>query len=166
MNGSDRVLMGHKVQAGDIYRSCQTKDAPIEDWVKLAVKRCRANDFPNNSTPCKAVFWLDSARPHDVILMDKVQQYLPLFDTKGLDTDKVDINNANIQAYRQFPGMYPTAAGAICTNGPYKQISDIYNIPNLPDNIKAIIKKYEANLVALPPNPAYYLDRINNFMYR
>merc|ERR1719446_792633 len=87
VNGSERVLMGHKVKAGDIYRSCQTKDAPIKDWVKLAVRRCRANDFPNKSTPCKAIFWLDSARPHDVILMDKVRQYLPLFDAKGLDIE-------------------------------------------------------------------------------
>eukprot|EP00932_Pfiesteria_piscicida_P018807 SRR837773.5654.p2 GENE.SRR837773.5654~~SRR837773.5654.p2 ORF type:complete len:378 (+),score=200.54 SRR837773.5654:81-1136(+) len=86
-NGSNRVLMGHKVSAGDIYRSCQTKDAPIKDWVKLAVKRCRANDFPNNDKPCKAIFWLDAARPHDVILMDKVREYLPLFDTKGLDIE-------------------------------------------------------------------------------
>merc|ERR1711972_1159335 len=78
---------GHKVKAGDIYRSCQTKDAPIKDWVKLAVARCRANDFPNNGKPCKAIFWLDSARPHDVILMDKVRQYLPLFDTAGLDIE-------------------------------------------------------------------------------
>merc|ERR1711972_1138430 len=78
---------GHKVKAGDIYRSCQTKDAPIKDWVKLAVRRCRANEFPNNSKPCKAIFWLDSARPHDVILMDKVRQYLPLFDTTGLDIE-------------------------------------------------------------------------------
>merc|ERR1711957_982092 len=75
------------VQAGDIYRSCQTKDMPIKDWVKLAVKRCRANDFPNNDKPCKAIFWLDSARPHDVILMDKVREYLPLHDTKGLDIE-------------------------------------------------------------------------------
>jgi len=87
VNGSERVLMGHKVKAGDIYRSCQTKDAPIKDWVKLAVRRCRANEFPNNGTPCKAVFWLDSARPHDVILMEKVQKYLPLFDTTGLDIE-------------------------------------------------------------------------------
>jgi isocitrate dehydrogenase len=86
-NGSNRVLIGHKVKAGDIYRACQTKDAPIKDWVKLAVKRCRANDFPNNDKPCKAIFWLDSARPHDVILMDKVREYLPLFDTTGLDIE-------------------------------------------------------------------------------
>merc|ERR1711972_256076 len=87
VNGSERVLMGHKVNTGDIYRACQTKDPPIKDWVKLAVRRCRANEFPNNSNPCKAIFWLDSARPHDVILMDKVQQYLPLFDTSGLDIE-------------------------------------------------------------------------------
>jgi isocitrate dehydrogenase len=87
VNGSERVLLGHKVKAGDIYRSCQTKDAPIKDWVKLAVRRCRANEFPNNDKPCKAIFWLDSARPHDVILMDRVQQYLPLFDAAGLDIE-------------------------------------------------------------------------------
>ena len=52
-NGSNRVLIGHKVTAGDIYRSCQTKDAPIKDWVKLAVKRCRANDFPTTASLAK-----------------------------------------------------------------------------------------------------------------
>jgi len=87
VNGSNRVLLGHKVQAGDIYRACQTKDPPIKDWVKLAVKRCRANDFPNNDKPCKAIFWLDSARPHDVILMDKVNKYLPSFNPQGLDIE-------------------------------------------------------------------------------
>mmetsp|Transcript_985 Transcript_985/g.1327 ORF Transcript_985/g.1327 Transcript_985/m.1327 type:complete len:192 (-) Transcript_985:86-661(-) len=81
-------------------------------------------------------------------------------------SDKVDINNANVQAYRQFPGMYPTAAGAIATHGPYKEVKDIYSIPNLDEKVVAILKKYEANLVCLAPNPAYYLDRINNFMYR
>jgi len=49
----------------------------IKDWVKLGVNRCRANNFPNADKPCKAIFWLDSARPHDVILMDKVRKYLP-----------------------------------------------------------------------------------------
>jgi len=87
VNGTEQVLMGHKVQKGDIYRACQTKDAPIKDWVKLAVKRCRANDFPNNDKPCKAIFWLDSARPHDVILMDKVRTYLPEFNPEGLDIE-------------------------------------------------------------------------------
>merc|ERR1712217_955715 len=86
-NGTDQVLMGHKVNAGDIYRACQTKDAPIKDWVKLAVARGRANNFPNNSTPCKVIFFLDSARPHDIILMDKVRAYLPEFKPEGLDIE-------------------------------------------------------------------------------
>merc|ERR1719152_296459 len=87
VNGTDRVLMGHKVNAGDIYRACQTKDAPIKDWVKLAVARGRANNFPKNSAPCKVLFFLDSARPHDVILMDKVREYLPEFKPDGLDIE-------------------------------------------------------------------------------
>merc|ERR1719343_1918424 len=87
VNGTDQVLMGHKVDAGDIYRSCQTRDAPIKDWVKLAVNRCRANNFPNNDKPCKAIFWLDPARAHDVILMEKVKQYLPEFSPQGLDIE-------------------------------------------------------------------------------
>merc|ERR1712050_685352 len=87
VNGTNQVLLGHKVQVGDIYRACFTKDAPIKDWVKLGVARCRANNFPNADKPCKAIFWLDSARPHDVILMEKVRQYLPEFDTTGLDIE-------------------------------------------------------------------------------
>jgi isocitrate dehydrogenase len=55
--------------------------------VKLAVNRARANNFPNNEKPCKAIFWLDSARTHDVILMEKVRTYLPEFDTTGLDIE-------------------------------------------------------------------------------
>ncbi|CAJ1387708.1 unnamed protein product [Effrenium voratum] len=81
-------------------------------------------------------------------------------------SDKVDINNANIQAYRQFPGMFPTIAGLIGTHGPYKAVGDIYNIPGMEESYKTTIKKYEANLVCLPANPAYFIDRINNGMYR
>merc|ERR1719428_972006 len=84
---SGRILLGHKLAKGDIYRACQTKDAPIKDWVKLGVHRCRANNFPNNDKPCKAIFWLDSARPHDVILMQKVREYLPEFKPQGLDIE-------------------------------------------------------------------------------
>merc|ERR1712178_664531 len=87
VNGTNQVLVGHKVQKGDIYRACQTKDAPIKDWVKLAVARCRANNFPNNDKPCKAIFWLDSARSHDIVLMNLVQKYLLEFDTNGLDIE-------------------------------------------------------------------------------
>ncbi|CAE8699591.1 unnamed protein product [Polarella glacialis] len=83
--GSDKVLLGHRVRKGDIWRSCQAKDAPIKDWVKLAVVRCRANQFPNNDKPCKAIFWLDPARAHDCAIMNKVLKYLPEFQPEGLD---------------------------------------------------------------------------------
>merc|ERR1719436_1244533 len=81
-------------------------------------------------------------------------------------SDKVDLNNANVQAYRQFPGMYPTAAGQIATHGPYSKVTDIYDIPGLEEKLKDIMKKYEKNFVCLPPNQAYVLDRVNNGMYR
>lgn len=73
-----QVLIEHAVEEGDIWRMCQTKDLPIQDWVKLAVKRARATDTP-------AVFWLDEERPHDAQLIKKVKQYLPQHDTEGLD---------------------------------------------------------------------------------
>src|SRR5690606_17116518 len=72
------VLMQHSVQAGDIWRMCQTKDAPIRDWVKLAVARARLSDTP-------VVFWLDPQRDHDRALIAKVEQYLRDHDTAGLD---------------------------------------------------------------------------------
>jgi isocitrate dehydrogenase len=76
-NSAGDVLMSHDVQAGDIWRACQTKDAPIRDWVKLAVTRARASQTP-------AVFWLDEARAHDANLIAKVKAYLPEHDTEGL----------------------------------------------------------------------------------
>ncbi|MFF7352124.1 NADP-dependent isocitrate dehydrogenase [Streptomyces filipinensis] len=72
------VLIEQPVAAGDIFRACQTKDAPIRDWVKLAVTRARATGDP-------AVFWLDEGRAHDANLIAKVRQYLPEHDTEGLD---------------------------------------------------------------------------------
>ena len=87
LKGSNQVLLGHRLQKGDIWRSCQTKDAPIKDWVKLAVRRCQANDFPRNEKPCKAIFWLDPARAHDCQIMEKVHKYLPEVRTDGLDIE-------------------------------------------------------------------------------
>lgn len=74
------VLMQHAAEAGDIWRMCQTKDAPIRDWVKLAVSRARA-------TGSMAIFWLDKDRAHDAVLIGKVRQYLKEHDTKGLDIE-------------------------------------------------------------------------------
>jgi isocitrate dehydrogenase len=72
------VVLEQPVAAGDIFRACQTKDAPIRDWVKLAVTRARATGDP-------AVFWLDPARAHDAVIIEKVEAYLPEHDTEGLD---------------------------------------------------------------------------------
>ncbi|RUA28851.1 MAG: NADP-dependent isocitrate dehydrogenase [Bacteroidetes bacterium] len=78
INAAGTVLMEHKVESGDIWRMCQAKDAPIKDWVKLAVSRARTTGNP-------AIFWLDSHRAHDRVIMDKVATYLSEHDTEGLD---------------------------------------------------------------------------------
>ena len=72
------VLMEHSVEAGDIWRACQTKDAPVQDWVKLAVNRSRLSSTP-------AVFWLDENRAHDAQIIAKVKTYLAQHDLTGLD---------------------------------------------------------------------------------
>ncbi|MEU2339566.1 NADP-dependent isocitrate dehydrogenase [Streptomyces sp. NPDC013172] len=78
VDAAGNALIEQPVAAGDIFRACQTKDAPIKDWVKLAVTRARATGDP-------AVFWLDEGRAHDANLIAKVQQYLAEHDTEGLD---------------------------------------------------------------------------------
>ncbi len=78
VDASGRTLLEHRVEKGDIWRACQVKDAPIQDWVKLAVNRARATGAP-------AVFWLDENRPHHVELIKKVNAYLPNHNTEGLD---------------------------------------------------------------------------------
>ena len=78
VDAEGHVFMEQKVEEGDIFRMCQTKDAPIQDWVKLAVNRARLSNTP-------AVFWLDKDRAHDREIIKKVEKYLPDFDTAGLD---------------------------------------------------------------------------------
>ncbi|AGF71639.1 NADP-dependent isocitrate dehydrogenase [Corynebacterium halotolerans] len=77
-NSAGEVLIEHEVSTGDIWRACQTKDAPIQDWVKLAVTRSRLSGMP-------AIFWLDSERAHDRNLIELVEKYLKDHDTEGLD---------------------------------------------------------------------------------
>ncbi|CAH9060955.1 Isocitrate dehydrogenase [NADP] 2 [Pseudoalteromonas sp. CIP111854] len=78
VDSGDDVLLQHNVEQGDIWRMCQVKDAPIKDWVKLAVNRARATGVP-------AVFWLDETRAHDAQLINKVKAYLPEHDVEGLE---------------------------------------------------------------------------------
>ena len=78
VDAQGNVLMSHAVEEGDIWRMCQTKDIPIQDWVKLAVTRARATNVP-------AIFWLDANRGHDAQMIAKVERYLQDHDTSGLD---------------------------------------------------------------------------------
>ena len=79
-DASGAVLLEHQVEKGDIWRMCQTKDAAIQDWVKLAVTRARATGSPT-------IFWLDETRAHDAEVIKKVRAYLPAHDTKGLQIE-------------------------------------------------------------------------------
>ena len=87
VSSSGDVLLSHEVEAGDIWRACQTKDAPVRDWVGLAVSRARATGWP-------AVFWLDSSRAHDAEVLRKVRAYLELEDTSGLDIRILPVGEA------------------------------------------------------------------------
>jgi isocitrate dehydrogenase len=87
VDSSGTTLLEHDVEAGDIWRACQTKDAPIADWVRLAVERARATGAP-------AVFWLDETRAHDAQVLEKVRRYLREHDTDGLQIEIMPVAEA------------------------------------------------------------------------
>ncbi len=88
------VLLEQSVQTGDIFRMCQTKDAPIQDWVKLAVNRSRLSDTT-------AIFWLDKGRAHDAEIIKKVEKYLADHDTTGLDIRIMDLKDAMTETLKR-----------------------------------------------------------------
>jgi isocitrate dehydrogenase len=88
------VLLAQNVQNGDIFRMCQTKDAPIQDWVKLAVNRSRLSDTP-------AIFWLDKDRAHDSQIIKKVEKYLADHDTTNLDIRIMDVEDAMLETLKR-----------------------------------------------------------------
>lgn len=88
------VLLEQNVQNGDIFRMCQTKDAPIQDWVKLAVNRARLSDTT-------AIFWLDKGRAHDAQIIKKVEKYLADHDTAGLDIRIMDVSDAMTETLKR-----------------------------------------------------------------
>jgi len=97
VDAAGATLLSHDVEIGDIWRACQTKDEPIKDWVKLAVRRARATGSP-------AIFWLDSSRGHDAEVIKKVNAYLPDEDTDGLDIRilaPVDAINVSLERIRK-----------------------------------------------------------------
>ncbi|MFK5958196.1 MAG: NADP-dependent isocitrate dehydrogenase [Lutibacter sp.] len=88
------TLMEHTVEKGDIWRMCQVKDAPVQDWIKLAVKRARATNIP-------AIFWLDKNRAHDAQIIEKINTYLPNYDTTGLDIQIMPPKEATIYTLKR-----------------------------------------------------------------
>jgi isocitrate dehydrogenase len=88
------VLLEQKVQNGDIFRMCQTKDAAIQDWVKLAVNRAKLSDTP-------AIFWLDKARAHDAQIIKKVEKYLQNHDLTNLDIRIMDVEDAMLETLKR-----------------------------------------------------------------
>lgn len=94
LDENGKTLLEQKVEKSDIFRMCQTKDAPIQDWVKLAVNRARLSDTP-------AIFWLDKARAHDREIIKKVEKYLKDYDTIGLDIRIMDIKDAMTETLKR-----------------------------------------------------------------
>jgi isocitrate dehydrogenase len=94
-NENGTTLLSQKVEAGDIFRMCQTKDAPIQDWVKLAVNRARLSDTP-------ALFWLDKDRAHDREIIKKVEKYLKNYDTSGIDIRILDVKDAMSETLKRI----------------------------------------------------------------
>ncbi|WP_396218220.1 NADP-dependent isocitrate dehydrogenase [Flavobacterium sp.] len=94
-NENGATLLSQKVEAGDIFRMCQTKDAPIQDWVKLAVNRARLSDTP-------ALFWLDKDRAHDREIIKKVEKYLKNYDTSGIDIRILDVKDAMSETLKRI----------------------------------------------------------------
>lgn len=97
VNKAGEVLMSHEVEQGDIWRMCQTKDAPVQDWVKLAVNRAKQSQTP-------AVFWLDPERAHDAELIKKVNEYLPQHDLDGIEIhimDPIEATNFSLARIRE-----------------------------------------------------------------
>ena len=88
------VLLEQKVENGDIFRMCQTKDAAIQDWVKLAVNRAKLSDTP-------AIFWLDKDRAHDAQIIKKVEKYLQNYDLTGLDIRVMDVRDAMLETLKR-----------------------------------------------------------------
>ncbi|MGC8775347.1 MAG: NADP-dependent isocitrate dehydrogenase [Chlorobaculum sp.] len=123
------VLMSQKVETGDIFRMCQAKDAPIRDWVKLAVRRARATGAP-------AIFWLDENRAHDAQIIAKVNEYLKEHDTTGLDIKIL----APVDAMRFTLGRFRAGEDTISVTGNVLRdyLTDLFPIIELGTSAKML----------------------------
>ena len=120
---------------------------------ELNAEKSNRRDFI--SSAATAVAFFATVPP---ALADREYANLPYLGGSNI----VDINNANVRVYLKMPGLYPTVAGKIVTNGPYASVNDIYNIPGLTGKEKELLKKYESRFTAQKPSADYVIDKFNN----
>ena len=123
------TLLEHDVEEGDIWRACQTKDAPVRDWVKLAVKRARATDTP-------AIFWLDASRAHDSQIISKVEAYLEDHDTSGLDIQILSPTRATLYSLERTKNGFDTIS--VTGNVLRDYLTDLFPILELGTSAKML----------------------------
>jgi isocitrate dehydrogenase len=129
LDGDGNAVLEQAVSAGDIFRMCQTKDIPVQDWVKLAVTRARATGDP-------AVFWLDEGRAHDANLIAKVRQYLPEHDTEGLRIEiksPVDAIAFSLERIRRGENTISVTGNVLCD-----YLTDLFPILELGTSAKML----------------------------
>ena len=129
VDGQGNVLLEHDVEAGDIWRACQTKDAPIANWIGLAVERARATGVP-------AVFWLDETRGHDAEILKKVRAYLPEHDTDGLQIEILPVAEATRFTLQRAAGGEDTIA--VTGNVLRDYLTDLFPILELGTSAKML----------------------------
>ena len=129
MDQDGQTIFEHKVEAGDIWRMCQTKDAPVADWVKLAVSRARLSNTP-------AVFWLDRNRTHDAEIIKKVERYLKDHDTTGLDIRILAPEDAMRQSLGRIRGGEDTIS--VTGNVLRDYLTDLFPIMELGTSAKML----------------------------
>jgi isocitrate dehydrogenase len=123
------ILIEHNVETGDIWRMCQVKDAPIQDWIKLAVKRAKASQTP-------AVFWLDKNRAHDAEIIKKINTYLPKLDTTGLDIQIMAPKNATLFTLKRLKNGLDTIS--VTGNVLRDYLTDLFPILELGTSAKML----------------------------
>lgn len=129
ITNDNNVLLEHEVFKGDIWRMCQVKDAPVQDWIKLAVKRARATNTP-------AVFWLDKNRAHDAELIKKVEEYLPNHNTTDLDIKVLSPKDATLYTLKRVKESLDTIS--VTGNVLRDYLTDLFPILELGTSAKML----------------------------
>eukprot|EP00591_Stephanopyxis_turris_P010000 CAMPEP_0195508938 /NCGR_PEP_ID=MMETSP0794_2-20130614/2018_1 /TAXON_ID=515487 /ORGANISM="Stephanopyxis turris, Strain CCMP 815" /LENGTH=152 /DNA_ID=CAMNT_0040636039 /DNA_START=40 /DNA_END=498 /DNA_ORIENTATION=- len=132
--------------------------APVVKTSALSATDSR-REFISSAAGLAAAGVFGAVAPANAIIDNDTVQYLG-------GSSVVDLNNANVRVYLKMPGLYPTVAGKIVSNGPYATVSAVYSIPGLSAQEKELIKKYESRFTVTTPQADYVIDKINNGLYR